>query len=198
MLMLESVINHYLALDPEMLDKLASFKGKVIKLEITGINRALFLFPGNRGIQLKTEYEGPVDTILAGSPASLFKMGLVSDVADLLLKGEVEISGDTRLGHRFKNVFRQMDIDWSEPLANLVGDSVACQIQQSARSLGQWGKDTIKSVSMSSSEYLQEESRDVVTDTEIEIFNEAVDQLRDDVDRLQAKIKSLAKLNHTK
>jgi len=193
MLILESVINHYLALDPEMLDKLAAFNGKVIKLEMTGLNKAFYLFPNDRGIQVKTEHEGPVDTVLSGTPVSLFKMGLVSNAADLLLKGEVEISGDTRLGHQFKNMFSQMDIDWSEPLANLLGDSFAYQLQQSGKRLGLWGKDTVKSVSMSVSEYLQEESRDVVTETELEIFNDAVDQLRDDVDRLQAKIKSLAK-----
>jgi ubiquinone biosynthesis protein UbiJ len=197
MLILQSVINHYLALDPEMLDKLAVFNGKVIQLEITGINRTFYMFPSDRGIQIKTEHEGRVDTILSGTPASLFKMGLVSNTADLLLKGELEISGDTRLGHQFKNVFSQMEIDWSEPLANLLGDSFAYHFQQTGKSLGLWGKQIINSVSTSTSEYLQEESRDVVTETELEIFNHAVDQLRDDVDRLQAKIKLLSKHKQT-
>ena len=190
-MILESVINRYLQLDPEMLDKLADFSGKVIKLEITGINKELYMFPGERGIQIATEYEGPVDTVLSGTAISLFKMGLASNAAKLLLKGEVEISGDTRLGHQFKNVFSQMDIDWSEPLADFVGDAFAWQIHQSAKKLEQWGKDTVKSVSLSFSEYLQEESRDVVTETELNIFNDAVDQIRDDVDRLQARIKTL-------
>jgi ubiquinone biosynthesis protein UbiJ len=197
MLILQTVINHYLAMDPEMLDKLAVFNGKVIQLEITGINRTFYLFPGDSGIQLKTEYEGRVDTTLSGTPASLFKMGLVSNTADLLLKGELEISGDTRLGHQFKNVFSQMEIDWSEPLANLLGDSIAYHLQQTGKSLGLWGKQIINSVSTSTSEYLQEESQDVVTETELEIFNDSVDQLRDDVDRLQAKIKLLSKHKHT-
>jgi hypothetical protein len=107
MLIFETVINRYLAQDPEMLDKLASFTGKVIKLEITGINKVLYLFPDNTGIRVRTEHEGPVDTVLRGTPISLFKMGLVSNAANLLLKGEVEISGDTRLGHQFKNAFSQ-------------------------------------------------------------------------------------------
>lgn len=191
MLIIETVINRYLALDPEMLDKLAQFDGKVIKLEMTGINKTLYMLPNDRGIQVLTEHEGPADTVLRGTPVSLFKMGLVSNAANLLLKGEIEISGDTRLGHQFKNVFSQMDIDWSEPLAHLVGDSLAYQIQQSASKLGRWGKESVKSVSTSFSEYLQEESRDVVTDTELNIFNEAVDQLRNDVDRLQARVNAL-------
>lgn len=195
MLVLESVINRYLALDPEMLDKLAVFDGKVIKLEILGLNKALYMFPNENGIQVRAAYEGPVDTVLRGTPISLFKMGLVSNAANLLLKGEVEIGGDTRLGHQFKNVFSQMDIDWSEPLANLLGDSLAFQLQQSGKQISRWGKDTVKSVSGSFSEYLQEESRDVVTETELQMFNDAVDVLRNDVDRLQAKIKSLALKN---
>ena len=193
MLIIETVINRYLALDPEMLDKLARFNGKVIKLEMTGIDKVFYMLPNDRGIQVLAEHEGPADTVLRGTPISLFKMGLVSNAANLLLKGEIEISGDTRLGHQFKDVFSQMDIDWSEPLANLVGDSFAYQLQQSASKLGRCGKDSVKSVSTSFSEYLQEESRDVVTDTELNIFNEAVDQLRDDVDRLQARINTLIK-----
>lgn len=192
MLILESAINRYLTLDPEVLDKLAVFDGKVIKMEISGIDKTYYLLPGETGIQVRDEYEGFVDTILRGSPLSLFKMGLVSDTASLLLKAEVEISGDTRLGHQFKNVLSQMDIDWSEPLAEIVGDGLAFQLQQSGKRFTQWGKDTVKSVSTSFSEYLQEESRDVVTETELNIFNDAVDQLRNDVDRLQAKINSLA------
>lgn len=83
-----------------------------------------------------------------------------------------------------------MDIDWSEPLSALVGDSFAYQLHQAGSKLGRWGKDSVKSVSASFSEYLQEESRDVVTETELDVFNQAVDHLRDDVDRLQAKIDS--------
>ncbi|MBE9563745.1 MAG: SCP2 sterol-binding domain-containing protein, partial [Proteobacteria bacterium] len=125
MLILETVINRYLALDPELLNKLADFEGKVVKLEITGINKELYMFPGARGIQVSAEHDGAADTVLRGAPVSLFKMGLVSNAANMLLKGEVEISGDTRLGHQFKNVFSQMDIDWSAPLASLFGDSIS-------------------------------------------------------------------------
>lgn len=191
MLLIEAAINRYIELDPEMLDKLAVFDGKVIKIEIVGTGKTLFMFPGKRGIHISMTHEGEVDTVLRGSPLSLFKMGVVSNAATMLLKGEVEISGDTRLGHQFKSVFSQMDIDWSEPLAELVGDALAYQMQQSGKKLSQWGKDSIRSVSTSLSEYLQEESRDVVTATELEIFNDAVDQIRNDVDRLQAKINLL-------
>ncbi len=191
MLIIEAAINRYLALDPELLGKLAVFDGKVIKLEITGANKTLYMYPSDAGISISIAHDGEVDTTLRGSPLSLFKMGLVSNAATMLLKGDVEITGDTRVGHQFKNIFSQMEIDWTEPLAALLGDSLAYQVHQSSKKFSRWGKDSIESVSSSLSEYLQEESRDVVTGTELEMFNEAVDKIRNDVDRLQAKINSL-------
>jgi len=193
MLILQTAINHYLALDPEVLDKLGKFNGKVIKLEITGLNQNIYLLPSDTGIQVLRSYQGDADTVLRGSPASLFKMNLVANTASMLLQGEVEISGDTRLGHQFKNILSQMDIDWSEPLSKIMGESLAFQVTQSGSKFAHWAKQSMTSVSTSLSEYLQEESRDVITETELEIFNQAVDQLRDDVDRLQAQIDSLIK-----
>ncbi len=188
MLLVEAAINRYLKLDPEVLSKLAEFHGKVIKIEINGTDKNLYIFPGEEGISISAEYDGDADTTLRGSPLSLFKMGLVTNAATMLLRGEVEIIGDTRLGHQFKKILSQMDIDWTEPLAEVLGDSFAYQIHQSGKKVGRWGKDSINSVALSISEYLQEESRDVVTETELEIFNDAVDKIRNDVDRLQAKI----------
>lgn len=200
MLILESIINRYLALDPEVQSRLAAFDGKVVKLEITGLSqkgegRPLYLFPGDSGIQVLQEYAGTVDTVLRGSPVALFKMGLLKNTASLLLKGEVEISGDTRLGHQFKAVFSQMDIDWSEPLSELVGDELAYQLQQSGKQFINWGKQTARSFGFSVSEYLQEESRDVVTETELDIFNNEVDRMREGVDRLQARVNLLSKVS---
>jgi ubiquinone biosynthesis protein UbiJ len=197
MLILESIISRYLALDPEVKSKLAAFDGKVVKLEITGLNqngevRPLYLFPGGNGIQVLQEYDGTVDTVLRGSPVALFKMGLLKNTASLLLKGEVEISGDTRLGHQFKAIFSQMDIDWSEPLSELVGDELAYQLQQSSKQFVSWGKEAVRSFGLSISEYLQEESRDIVTDTELDIFNNEVDRVRESVDRLQARVNLLS------
>lgn len=192
MLLLETVINRYLALDPEALQKMAAFSGRVIKLEITGINRSLYMLPDDDGISVRLDMEDvEADTVLRGTPASLFRMGLASNVTNMLLRGEVEITGDTRLGHQFKNVFNRMDIDWSEPLAQVFGDAIAYQLVQTGKKLFGWAEQSADSVTRSVGEYLQEESRDVVSDTEINMFCRDVDALRDDVDRLEARMNRL-------
>ena len=192
MLLLETVINRYLALDPEALHKLAAFKGRVIKLEITGINKSLYMLPDDDGISIRLDMDDvEPDTVLRGSPASLFRIGLASSVSNMLLRGEVEISGDTRLGHQFKNVFNRMDIDWSEPLAQVFGDAIAYQLVETGRKLFGWAEQGADSVTRSVGEYLQEESRDVVSEAEINMFCRDVDALRDGADRLEARLERL-------
>ena len=62
---------------------------------------------------------------------------------------------------------------------------------EAARGFGKWASDARATMGANIREYLQEESRDVVTETELEMFNDAVDKLRNDVDRLAAKLQQL-------
>lgn len=197
MLWLDAMINRYLSLDPEIAQKISVFEGKVIAIELQGINKKFYLFPQGEKedicIRLSKHYEGEPDTVIKGTPAALFKMGIASDVAPMMLKGEVEISGDMRLGREFKKLLAEMDVDWEENLASLIGDAPAHQLMHVAKQLTHWARKAKHSIAMDISEYLQEESRAVVTGVELEMFYEDVDDLRNDVDRLQARFDVLKK-----
>lgn len=197
MLWLDAMINRYLLLDPEIAQKMSAFEGRVIAIELQGINKKFYLFPQGASqdacIKLTEQYEGDPDTVLRGTPVALFKMGIASDVAPMMLKGEVEISGDMRLGREFKKLLAEMDVDWEENLASLIGDAPAHQLTRVAKQFTHWASKAKKSIATDISEYLQEESRDVVAGAELEMFYEDVDELRDDVDRLQARLDALKK-----
>lgn len=197
MLWLDAMINRYLLLDPEIAQKISAFEGRVIAIELQGINKKFYLFPQgtlqDACIKLTEQYEGKPDTVLKGTPVALFKMGIASDVAPMMLKGEVEISGDMRLGREFKKLLAEMDVDWEENLASLIGDAPAHQLTRVAKQFTHWASKAKKSIATDISEYLQEESRDVVAGAELEMFYEDVDELRDDVDRLQARLDALKK-----
>lgn len=193
--MLNTIVNRYLSLDPEMAKKIAVFEGKVIAIELQGAEKIFYLFPQasteGEAIKLSDHFDGIPDTTLKGSPAALFKMGLASDVAPMMLKGEVEINGDVRLGREFKSLLAAIDIDWEESLATWVGDAPAHQLTQATKQLASWASKAKQAISANLSEYLQEESRDVVAGAELESFYEEVDRLRNDVDRLQARAEIL-------
>ncbi len=185
---LTTAINKALALDPELSEKMAILAGRVISLHFKGIDKTLYFLPDNHHLQVLTYYDGNVDTGISGTPLSVIKMLVKPNVATMLLKGEVEISGDTHLGNTFKKLFREMEINWQQPLSQIIGDSATQGLEQSVKHFNQWWSKSFSSLGQDASEYLQEESRDVVTEAEQEIFNQQVDTLRNDIDRLEARL----------
>ncbi len=190
--LIEKAINEYIALDPEMLEKIAALSGKVIAIEILGLDKTIYLALHESGIKLQETCDKP-DTSISGTPSALFKMGASGSVTPLLLKGEIEIRGDTRLGRKFKSLLNEIEVDWEEQLSKSIGDIPAHQIMSALTKFSRWGRAAGKSIAQDISEYLHEESRDVVTGAELEVFNKDVDQLRDSTDRLQTRINQLKK-----
>jgi ubiquinone biosynthesis protein UbiJ len=188
---LEAAINGVLRLDPDTRDRLAALSGKVIAVELRGLDLALYLIPDRSGLNVFGRFEGEPDTILRGTPVAMARMGLARDASDALFAGEVEISGDVELGQEFRDILDNLDIDWEEQLSLVTGDVVAHQVGELVRGAVAWGKKTLDTFGRDAAEYLQEESRDVPNAGEVDSFLTEVDDLRTDVDRLEARIKRL-------
>lgn len=189
--LLENAFNRYLALDPEAPEKLSTFEGRVICIDIRGAGKRVYLsITADRVVFLDT-YDAEPDATIIGSPAALIKLGLRRDTAPLFFSGEVEIRGDTRLGRQFKSLLADMDIDWEEQLSRLLGDIAAHRISDTFDALRSWGRSAAGNFADDIGEYLQEESRDVVSEAEMEMFFQQVDELRDGAERIKARIDRL-------
>jgi ubiquinone biosynthesis accessory factor UbiJ len=70
----------------------------------------------------------------------------------------------------------------------VIGDVAARQVANFARGFLDWGRKAGGSLATNVAEYLQEEGRDLPTRTEAEEFLEGVDRLRDDAERLEARL----------
>ena len=81
--------------------------------------------------------------------------------------------------------------DLEEELARVVGDVAARNLANLARGFLDFGRKAGRSLAGNVSEYLQEEGRDLPTTTEAEEFLAGVDRLRDDVERLEARLARL-------
>ena len=190
---LETSINRYLALDPEKMAQFASLEGKVIAIDIKGIDESLYLYPGADGLMVRGVFDGEADTTLSGTPLALARLGLSENAAPVLFSGEVKIAGDSRLGHQFKRLLSEVNIDWEEQLSTYLGDVLAHQLGNVARDWNHWFQRSKQSLALDLGEYLQEESRMVATKAELDRFVSRVDQLREAVDRLDARIRKLIK-----
>ncbi len=189
---IETAFNAALSRDPGTRQRMQSLAGKVIHLRLTGIDRSLYIIPGHRCLVLST-CEAQPDVTITGTPLAFMRMQLARRREDSLFAGDVTIDGDTATGHAFQNILAQLDLDWEEQLSRLTGDVLAHQVGNLARGLGRWGRHVAETLLEDTGDWLQEESRLVPCAIEIEHFVNAVDTLRADTARLEARIRRLCR-----
>lgn len=187
----ETACNAALGLDPEVRARLGALDGKVIALELLGLGLRLYFFPHAQGVQVLGHYDGEPDTTLRGAPLSLLRLGLSDRPADELFAGGVELRGDTAAGQAFQDILRALRIDWEELLARVAGDDLAHQAGRAARAAGAQARRTGDTLALDLGEYLHEEAGLLPTRPELEAFLDAVDGLRSDADRLEARLRRL-------
>jgi ubiquinone biosynthesis protein UbiJ len=188
---LETAVNKYLSLDPEISNQLIPLHGKVIGIEFSGAGIRLFFIPDQKGrLQLLSQYEGQPDCFISGSPLSLLRSS-ISDNTDSTFSGDVQIKGSSALAQEFTSILKRIDIDWEEQLSHVTGDIVAHQVGNSFRNTFSWLNRNLDSTVLNLQEYLQEEARLLPGALELENFYQEVDRLRDDAERLAARMRRL-------
>ena len=190
---LEAALNLYLALDGNSGAFLAPLAGKVIAVTISPFNETFYLRPSIDSIQLLDYSPDQPDTQLTGSVFAFGLMGLSSKPMRSIFTGEVKIEGDMNTGRKFQELFDKLDINLEQQLARYTGDSIAHNISQFFRAGQDWSKESIETFRLNASEFLQEETRDLPAEPEVDIFYAQVDELRTDYDRLQSRIERLEK-----
>lgn len=189
---LEAALNGYLGLDPVTRERLAALHGRIIGLEVLGLGLTLFFTPDETGaLQVHGRHEGEPDCWLRGAPLDLLRAGDRAKGADQLFSQRVRIEGDSGLAQRFGAILGEIDIDWEEHLSRIVGDVAAHEVGSAARAAQDFGRRAGRTADQNLREYLQEEARLLPTRYEVNEFLDAVDVLRDDVERLAARVERL-------
>lgn len=99
--------------------------------------------------------------------------------------------GDAELLSAFNDVFQHMQWDVEADLASLFGPVIGFRLAEAGRNLAGWvGQATVEGA-RTLAEYVTEENPMLATPLAIREFNTAVDTLRDDVERLEARLARL-------
>jgi ubiquinone biosynthesis protein UbiJ len=195
----EAALNRYLALDSDVGFFLAPLAGKVIAVTVLPFNETIYLCPTAKTIQVLDVYPDEPDTTLSGSAIAFGLMGLSNKPMRSVFSGEITIIGDMHTGRKFQALFEKLDIDLEEKLSHYTGDVVAHQLGRLFRAGRDWGQDALESMKLNTTEFLQEETRDLPAGPEAYIFYRQVDELRADYDRLNARFTRLQnKLQETR
>lgn len=183
---LESLLNRNIAASSAARGLCRRLDAKVLAVHLQGGPSLYFRSQGER-MRLDTRCEAAPDATLSGTPLSLMRLaGSMPEAA--LRSGAVHIEGDAEVAQTFSELLAHARPDLEEELSHVIGDVAAHQVGRAARSALAFARHAADTLAQNLSEYLQEEGRDVPSRTEAEEFTAGVDRLRDDVDRLEARI----------
>jgi ubiquinone biosynthesis accessory factor UbiJ len=187
---LEQLVNRGLPRSPRARALCAQLAGRSLALEIPGLTR---LRVTSNGVTLGIARDvAPADATLTGGVLALW--GLAGDSPQAgAPRGAVAISGDADVAERFRELGRLLRPDPEEELALLLGDVAAHRLGRVARSALRLPRRAARTALVNLAEYLGHERGDLVPRREGEQFLRGVDSLREDVDRLQARLELLAR-----
>jgi ubiquinone biosynthesis protein UbiJ len=194
---LENVLNRGLPRSPRAQQLCAELAGRKVAVAIAGSPR--YVLVESTGLSLKLSAvtaealaSTPTDATISGGPFSLLALSGAAPEA-VLQRGAVRIDGDAELAQKFRELALLLRPDLEEELSQLVGDVPAHQLGRFARAAFGWTRKAASTTVRNAAEYLGHERRDLVPRSEAEQFLQGVDTLREDVDRLAARIDLLTR-----
>ena len=197
--LINNAVQKYLNSDPEIAAKLNQYEGKKLLVHLNDLDKKFIVTPELSSITVsehvaaEDQDESPqkFTTTIHSNIISLVRMGLGAEYQTMLNNGSLRIEGDVEFANQLRSIFKEVDIDWEEVASKYVGDSVAYQLGMFAKRFRGYGKRSLDNFQMDVSEYLQEESRILPTEVEINRFMSDVDDLDAYVQRLEARIQRL-------
>jgi len=185
---IENVLNRGLPRSPRAQQLCAELAGRRIAIEAPAMARLLVESTGN---SLRVSRGAlPADAEVIGGPLSLLALGGSATGAPLA-RGEIEVRGDAELAQKFQELAQLLRPDPEEALSAFMGDVAAHRLGRLARGALDWTRNAAATVLQDVGEYFSHERGDLVSREEGEQFLRGVDALREDVDRLDARLELL-------
>lgn len=180
-------MNKGIALDPKSSLWLERNSGKIIEFHLLDIKQRFFLQIQKNKIYIFTFYDDTPDTIISGTcPAFVRQLRTNLPTDGLIIEGNLDLAQDLKV------LFANFNPEIEEYLSCFLGDTLThqsthfvSQLKKTASSLKEHGLDDTR-------EFLQEEQRSLPTREEVEDFYEEIASLRQDIERLEARLERRA------
>jgi len=187
---LEAAFNRNIAASAAARALCERLEGKSLAVKAAGLPFDIYLRCNAGRLQMSAARSSEADATLSGNVLGLLSLA-GANPESAIRGGAVHIEGDAEVAQAFKELLAQARPEVEEELARFIGDVPAHQIGRFTRGALDFGRRLAGTFTQNVGEYLQEESRDLPSTTEVEEFLQDVDRLRDDTDRLEARLKLL-------
>lgn len=142
-LALETAINQVLQLDFESPSRVNKLEGRLLQLDLEGVNITLFFTFKHGNVRVNLDNDGIPDTTISGTPIALFSMAQPEDADWGLPDSKVQINGDASLARDLERIFSKLEPDWEGPLSGILGEVAGHQIAQGIRQGVEAAKETV-------------------------------------------------------
>lgn len=191
---LQEALNRALALDPEARAQVLDLSGQAIELHLEAPALALRIAVTAEGLEVgPAQPDNEPDLSLRASASALLERLLPASTGARGPNppGKLRISGDAELARRLQKLAANFDPDFDAAFARVFGEILGPQIAKALRSGWTSASAHARHLATDTVDYLVEERRDLVSRVEQEMFFDEVDDLRDAVERLEARIRRL-------
>lgn len=182
----EGVLNRNIGAQARATTLARRLEGKSLQVDLEGVLRLRAVCAGGR-LALASGEDGHADAVISGPPAALLRL-LTADQARPMGGGSLQVRGDAEVAASYRELLQSSRPDLEEEAARVIGDVAAHRLGDFGRQTWSWMRRAGRTFGENVAEYLQEESRDVVGPTEVGEFVRGVDDLREAVDRAEARL----------
>jgi len=190
---LDRAVARALADSPRATTLIDALRGRRLGVEISGTpwraviestGRTLKMYrPGAAG-----DHAGDhADATIVGAPLALLALS-GADPQAVLRRGDARIEGDGEIAQQFRELGMLLRPDLEAGMARLLGRSGAHIAMRGLRAAAGWTRTAAWTQLRNLAEYLAHESGDLVSRPESEHYLRGVDQLREQLDRIEARL----------
>jgi len=186
---IENLLNRNLPRSPRARELASALVGKRVRVEARDFRWVVIAESLNTSIRLTRESTDgqPPDADISGSLLNLAALA-GSHPEEVIQRGDVTIRGDAEVAQKFRELAMLLKPDVEEELSRLIGDSPAHQALRLVRLATGFGRRAAQTGVRNVAEYLAHERGDLVPRAEAEDFYRGVERLREDLDRVEARV----------
>jgi ubiquinone biosynthesis protein UbiJ len=191
---LELIINKALALNNNKSVSFAAVAQKTLTLELAELPFTLCFTVNTSAsktvviVRSRTEFS---DCTINTSFNTLNKLKANQSLTQLIKQDELDVTGDIKIAQQFANIAQSLEIDWQTELAKHLGDVPTHKLLQFGNKITKSLVGKGKQLEADIGEYLVHEKRLVVTNSQINTFNQKTKDVASKVDTLSARIDKL-------
>jgi len=186
-----SIVNRGIDDDDEAQNLSDALDGRSLRITARPVPQPVLIAITDGLFELSTDTQRAADAEIAGTLIELNRLMFIDNQAPIR-EGHVQVTGDVDIADQFRELLLCARPDLEEKLAEWFGKSAATRVASVVRDTRDWATGVAEDATDRAADFLHEDSVQLPTHREINAHFDAVDDLVNAVERVEARLSRLA------